>query len=460
MPWYRKPHWQIILGLVLGLAFGVVAAVAGWGGFVTNWIRPFGTIFITGLQMIAVPLVLASLITGVASLADLRKLSRIGGKTIAIYLCTTAVAVTIGVLLADLLRPGDAVSPALRDSLVAAFGDSAAERAERATTVVDRGPLQFLVDMVPPNVFAAFSANGNMLQVVVIALLFGIGLVQLPRERAAPVLAFFEGLNDVVIRLVDLVMRIAPLGVFALLADTITATAGDDPARILGLLSALGTYMAVVLGGLLIQTTLVYPALLKLLSPMRYGHFFRGIAPAQLVAFSTSSSGATLPVTMERCEEALGVSEEVSSFVLPLGATINMDGTALYQAVATLFIAQAFGLDLGLGAQVTIVLTAVLASIGTAAVPGAGVIMLVIILESVGVPAAGIALILGVDRLLDMCRTVTNVTGDAAVAVAVAANEGQLGPPDFSGATDRLRLSTDEPLAAEPGVAHIPHTEA
>ena len=438
MAWYRKLHWQIILGLLLGLAFGIVAAIQGWGGFVTDWIKPFGTIFITSLKLIAVPLILASLITGVASLADLRKLSRIGGKTIGIYLMTTAIAVTIGVLLADLVRPGDAFSPELRDGLVAAFADDATSRTETAATVSDRGPLQFLVDAVSDNAFASFSNNGSMLQVVVIAILFGIGLVQVPPEKGAPVLAFFEGLNDVVIKLVDIVMLLAPIGVFALLADTIVATAGDDPTRIIGLLEGLSWYMVVVVAALAIQTLVVYPTLLKVFSPMRIKDFFQGISPAQLVAFSTSSSGATLPVTMERCEEKLGVSEEVSSFVLPLGATINMDGTALYQAVATLFIAQAFGLDLGLGAQVTIVLTAVLASIGTAAVPGAGIIMLVIILESVQVPTAGIALILGVDRILDMCRTVTNVTGDATVATIVAASEGQLGPVDFSDESDRL----------------------
>lgn len=442
MAWYRKLHWQIILGLALGLLFGVLSAIQGWGPFVTDWVKPFGTIFITALKLIAVPLVLASLISGVASLADLRKLSRIGGKTIGIYLVTTAIAVTIGVLLADIVRPGDAFSPELRDGLVAAFGDDATSRAETATTVADRGPLQFLVDAVSGNAFASFADNGSMLQVVVIAILFGIGLVQIPKERAAPVLAFFEGLNDVVIKLVDIVMLLAPIGVFALLADTIVATAGDDPSRILGLLDGLSRYMGVVVLALAIQTAVVYPSLLKLLSPMKVTDFFKGIAPAQLVAFSTSSSGATLPVTMERCEEKLGVSEEVSSFVLPLGATINMDGTALYQAVATLFIAQAFGLDLGLGAQVTIVLTAVLASIGTAAVPGAGIIMLVIILESVQVPTAGIALILGVDRILDMCRTVTNVTGDATVATIIAASEDQLGPVDFSDESDRLVVAS------------------
>ncbi|MEM6328167.1 MAG: dicarboxylate/amino acid:cation symporter [Bacteroidota bacterium] len=442
-PWYKKLHWQIILGLLLGLAYGVLAANQGWGAFTTDWIKPFGTIFITALKLIAVPLVLASLITGVASLSDLRKLSRIGGKTIAIYLGTTAVAVTIGVVLANTLQPGGGFSPDLRDDLVAAFGDDAGERMQSMEDagIRDRGPLQFLVDAVSPNAFASFANNGAMLQVVVIAILLGIGLVQIPRDRAAPVLAFFEGLNDVVIKLVDIVMLLAPIGVFALLADTIVSTAGDDPSRILELLQGLAFYMVVVLAGLALHTLVTYPSILKLLSPMKLKTFFSGIAPAQLVAFSTSSSGATLPVTMERCEEELGVGEEVSSFVLPLGATINMDGTALYQAVATLFIAQAFALDLGFGAQMTIILTAVLASIGTAAVPGAGIIMLVIILEAVGVPAAGIALILGVDRILDMCRTVTNVTGDATVATVVAASEDQLFPPDLTGRGDRLRLA-------------------
>ena len=440
MPWYRQLHWQIILGLLLGLVYGVFAAGEGWGAFTTSWIKPFGTIFITALKLIAVPLVLASLITGVASLSDLRKLSRIGGKTIGIYILTTAVAVTIGVLLADLVQPGATFSPELRDDLVTAFESDVETRQASAEAVGQRGPLQFLVDAVPGNVFAAFSDNGNMLQVVVIAILIGIGLVQIPKETAAPLLGFFEALNEVVIKLVDIVMLLAPIGVFALLADTIVSVAGDDPSRILSLLQGLGVYMAVVLAGLGIHTLVVYPTLLKTLTPLGLKTFFEGIAPAQLVAFSTSSSGATLPVTMERCEEKLGVSEEVSSFVLPLGATINMDGTALYQAVATLFIAQAFNLDLGLGAQVTIVLTAVLASIGTAAVPGAGIIMLVIILEAVGVPAAGIALILGVDRILDMVRTVTNVTGDATIATVIAASEGQLGPPDLSDASDRLRV--------------------
>ena len=262
-----------------------------------------------------------------------------------------------------------------------------------------------------------------MLKVVFVAIIVGIALIQIPKNKGRPVLDFFEGINELVIKLVDNIMLIAPIGVFALISDTITSVAGDNLNNILELLSALGYYMLAVIIGLILQMVITYTTVLKLFSKMSLKTFYQGIAPAQLLAFSTSSSGATLPVTMERCEEELGVSEEVSSFVLPLGATINMDGTALYQAVAAVFIAQTIGMDLALGAQLTIVFTAVLASIGTAAVPGAGIIMLIIILEAVGVPSAGIALILGVDRILDMMRTVTNVTGDASVAVAVHSSE-------------------------------------
>lgn len=441
MAWYRKLHWQIIIGLVLGVLFGVLAASNSWGGIVDDWISPLGTIFINALRLIAVPLVLASLIVGVASLSDIRKLSRIGGKTIGIYLVTTAIAVTIGLVVVNTLQPGNFIPPELRDQLMLTYAEDAAGREAAAGAASERGPLQFLVDMVPTNFFSSVADNTNMLQVVVMALFLGIGLIQLSEEKARPLLSVFESLNEVVIRLVDVIMKIAPIGVFALIAATITSVAGEDPSQIMGLLSGLGIYCVAVLLGLTIQTLIVYPSILKLLTPMGLKTFFAGIAPAQLVAFSTSSSGATLPVTMERCEEKLGVSEEVSSFVLPLGATINMDGTALYQAIAAVFIAQALHLGLDLAAQLTIILTALLASIGTAAVPGAGIIMLVIILEAVGVPTAGIALILGVDRILDMCRTVTNVTGDATVATAVAATEDQLGIPNLDESEDQIRLS-------------------
>ena len=425
-------HWQIIIGLVLGLLYGIVAANNGWGSFTSDWIAPFGTIFMNLLKLIAVPLVLSSLITGVASLSDLKKLSRIGGKTIAIYVGTTAVAVTIGLISVNMLQPGDKVPDQMKENLQKTYQEDASVRAGSAQKVKDRGPLQPIVDIVPSNFFSSASSNRNMLQVVFVAIFVGIGLIQIPKDKGKPVLDFFEGLNDVVIKLVDFIMLMAPVGVFALIAQTINKVAGNDLSQVLELLGALGYYMIAVIFGLIIHAGFTYTGLLKFMTKMPLKTFYKGIAPAQLLAFSTSSSGATLPVTMECCEDELGVSEEVSSFVLPLGATINMDGTALYQAVAAVFIAQTLGMELGIGAQLTIILTAVLASIGTAAVPGAGIIMLVIILEAVGVPSEGIALILGVDRILDMMRTTINVTGDATVAVIIASTEDQLNIPNNS----------------------------
>ena len=416
-------HWKIIIGLVLGLAFGIFAASQGLGDFTSAWVAPFGKIFLNLLKLIAVPLVLSSLITGVASLSDTKKLSRIGGKTITIYIATTAVAVTIGLVSVNILQPGDTVPEDMKLKLQETYEMAASGRMEAANEAKNRSVLQPLVDMVPDNVFSSASNNRNMLQVVFVAIIVGIALIQIPKNKGKPVLDFFGGINELVIKLVDNIMLFAPIGVFALIADTITSVAGNNLNNILELLSALGYYMLAVIIGLILQMIITYTTVLKIFSKMDLKTFYKGIAPAQLLAFSTSSSGATLPVTMERCEDELEVSEEVSAFVLPLGATINMDGTALYQAVAAVFIAQTLGMDLALGAQLTIVFTAVLASIGTAAVPGAGIIMLIIILEAVGVPSAGIALILGVDRILDMMRTVTNVTGDASVAVAVHASE-------------------------------------
>ncbi len=441
MPWYKKLHWQIILGLILGLIYGIVAAANGWGAFTEDWIEPFGKIFINLLKLIAIPLVLASLITGVASLSDLRKLSRIGGKTIAIYLATTAVAVIIGLLVVNLLNPGESVPDSMKTELQESYAEDAEKRQDAADDAQERGPLQIMVDIVPDNFFSSAANNGNMLQVVFVALLFGIGIIQIDKDKSKYILGFFDGLNDVVIKIVDIIMLLAPIGVFALIAGTINSVANDDLNQIVEILTALGFYSICVILGLALQVILTYSSMVKFFTPLTLKQFFSGIGPAQLLAFSTSSSGATLPVTMERCEEKLGVSEEVSSFVLPLGATINMDGTALYQAIAAVFIAQALGMELGLAAQMTIILTAVLASIGTAAVPGAGIIMLVIILEAIGVPSAGIALILGVDRILDMIRTVVNVTGDAAVATIVASTEGQLTPYDQLVDHDKLRVA-------------------
>ncbi|MFQ5601765.1 MAG: dicarboxylate/amino acid:cation symporter [bacterium] len=425
-----KLHWQIIIGMILGLVYGLLAAINGWSAFTSNWIAPFGKIFINLLKLIAIPLIIGSLISGVASLSDLKKLYRIGGKTIFIFIATTVISVTIGLLIVNILKPGNNVPEEMRVKLQAVYQADVQTKEEAAEKARERGPLQPLVDIVPDNFFNSVSSNSNMLQVVFFAIFVGVGIIQISADKVKPFLDFFNGLTDVVIKMVDNIMLMAPIGVFALIADTINVVAKDDLSEVVELLSALGYYCLAVVLGLLIQTLVTYPVILKLFTPMSITTFFRGLGPAQILAFSTSSSGATLPVTMECCEKNLGVSEEVSSFVLPLGATINMDGTALFQTVAAVFIAQTLGYGLDIGAQLTIILTAVLASIGTAAVPGAGVIMLVIILEAINVPSAGIALILGVDRILDMCRTVPNITGDATVATTVAATEGQLGAPN------------------------------
>lgn len=426
MPWYKKLHWQIIIGLLLGLAYGIVAAMQGWVEFTSNWIAPFGTIFLNLLKLIAVPLVLSSLIVGVASLADLKKLTRIGGKTLGLYVVTTTIALLLGLGLVNTLRPGLTVPEDMRAQLEQKYQGDIEQRTQIAEQARERGPLQPIVDMVPANFFESASDNGNMLQVVFVAIFFGIAMLLIPKDKSKPLLDFFDGLFSLIIKAVELIMLTAPVGVFGLLADAITSIVGDSPGQVLDIIYALGYYCVVVALGLFLMVFVVYPMILRLFTKQPIGNFFRGIRTAQLVAFTTSSSGATLPVTMRCAEENLGVSEEVSSFVLPLGATINMDGTALYQGVAAVFIAQVLGIGLDFGAQLTIVLTAVLASIGTAAVPSAGIVMLVVILEAVGVPAAGIALILGVDRPLDMLRTANNITGDAMVASVVAATENEL----------------------------------
>ena len=412
-------HWKIIIGLLLGVVYGIASAINGWTEFTSNFVSPFGTIFLNLLKLIAVPLVVSSLITGVASLSDTRKLSRIGMKTILLYIGTTAVAVSIGLILVNLLEPGSAIPDSYQETLSNEYIEKAADKKSAADSVQkNRGPLQPLVDMVPSNIFSAASNNSNMLQVVFISIIFGISLIGIDRKFSKPVLDFLEGINQLIIRLVEMIMYFAPYGVFALIAKTISSVSGDI-SQISSILSALLFYMGVVIAGLFMHMSITYISILKIFTNISLKHFFKSIGPVQLVAFSTSSSGATLPVTMKRCEKDLGVSEEISSFVLPLGATINMDGTALYQGVAAVFIAQAVGMDLTFADQFTIVATAVLASIGTAAVPGAGIIMLVIILEAINVPSEGIALILGVDRILDMIRTTTNVTGDATIACAM-----------------------------------------
>jgi proton glutamate symport protein len=431
MVWYKKLHWQIIIGLVLGLIWGLISSATGTADFTANYIRPFGTIFVDLLKLIAVPLILASLVVGITSLNDMAKLSRMGGKTIAIYMVTTAFAITIGLTVVNIMQPGSALPEETRISLMESYGQNVEERDVAARELLEQSPLQFLVDIVPENFFEAASDNSNMLQVVFIAILLGIGLINIPLQKGAVLINFFDSLNDVIIKIVDFIMKTAPYGVFALMAAVIVDLAGDDLTQALNLLRALGWYCLAVVIGLLLHVFIVYSSLFKLFSKMRLADFFRAIRPAILLGFSTSSSAATLPVTMERVEKNLGVNDEVASFVLPVGATINMDGTSLYQAVAAVFIAQALGLDLSIAQQLTIVLTATLASIGAAGVPGAGIIMLVIVLQAIQVPVEGIALILGVDRILDMLRTAVNITGDAAVSVVVAHTEDLLGDLHF-----------------------------
>ncbi|MFO7825169.1 MAG: dicarboxylate/amino acid:cation symporter [Cyclobacterium sp.] len=420
-------HTQIIIGLVLGLLVGLGVVKLGISpDFTINYIKPVGTIFINGLKMIAVPLVLASLIVGVSNLGDITKLSRIGGKTILTYIFTTALSVSIGLLIVNIFNPGKSLPTDTRDNLMSLYDETADSKSLEAEQLKEQSPLQPLVDMVPENVFQAATDNASMLQIVFFAIIVGIALIQIPKSKAEPVIAFFEGLNDVIIKIVGFIMILAPYGVFALMASLIVEITGDNPDSALELLLALLKYSLVVLGGLFFMILFVYPMILKLFTKVKYLDFFKAIRPAQLLAFTTSSSSATLPVTMKQVEEEIGVSEEVSSFVLPLGATINMDGTSLYQGVAAVFIAQALGMELTLSQQLLIVMTATLASIGTAGVPGAGIIMLIIVLESIGVPAAGIALILAPDRILDMFRTIVNVTGDAMVCTVVASTEGEL----------------------------------
>ena len=382
------------------------------------WIKWLGDIFIRLLNMIAVPLVLASLIVGAASLGDIKKFARIGTKTLAFYIITTALAITIGLVLANTIHPGNIMPADTKERLLSVYQGDISDKLESQLSF-DLG--DFLVNIVPRNPFTAI-ANSQMLQIVFFAVMVGMILTLVSKEKAEPVIKFFDGLSEIMIKLVDVVMLIAPIGVFALISATV-AEFGFD------ILQTLLWYAITVLLGLALHTFGVYALIVKFFSKVKVLDFFRQIRRTQMVAFTTSSSAATLPVNMEVCQENLGVSKSITSFVLPIGATINMDGTALYQGVAAVFIAQVFGMDLSLGQQLTIILTAVLASIGTAPVPGVGIIMLVIILRSVGIPQIGIALIIGIDRILDMCRTAVNVTGDAAVTVAVASSENEIEQP-------------------------------
>lgn len=459
-------HIKILIGLVLGVIWAFISSYAGWNSFTINWIDPFGTIFIRLLKFIAVPLVLFSIVGGVANLKDISKLGRLGGKTLLAYGFTTVLSVSIGLLFVNVLKPGAKMDDEQRiqnrlsfemwlqeNNLQAHDGKSylndpqyqqyltASQQANKLTAeqeadVRDKmaaaaeqqstSPLNFIVEMVPENILLSISNNRLMLQVIFFAIFFGLTLVLIPKDTAAPIISFVNGMNAVFVKMVELVMNVAPFFVFALLSGVIAKMA-DTPEEVGQIFVGLGSYAITLLAGLAFVVFVVYPMIVKaFVRKLSYKEFFKNISPAQFLGFSTSSSAATLPVTMECVEENMGVSKGISSFVLPIGATVNMDGTSLHQAVAVIFMAQLHMVDLTLGQQLTIVFTASLASIGAAAVPSAGLIMMIIVLQSVGLNPAWIAIIFPIDRPLDMCRTVVNVTGDATVSTLIAKSEGEL----------------------------------
>ena len=418
-------HTKIIIGLILGLLVGIASVFLGISNTITNWIMPFGTIFVKMLKLVAVPLILVSLISGISNLRDTAKLSRIGGKTFSIYILTTVLAIIIALFLANIVQPGKAFPEEKTIELREKYASEATMKINNAEKVENSGPLQMMVDVVPDNFFFAASNNKNMLQIIFFAILFGVALIMIPENKGAPVKKIFDGINEIIIKIVEIIMEYAPIGVFALLAGLIVDLAGDDPNNIIITLKPLIIYAITVLVGLATMVFIFYPSILYFITKIGYKNFFKAIFPAQMLAFSTSSSAATLPLTMKRVKKNLNVSEEVTSFVCPLGATINMDGTSIHQAISAVFIAQAFGQDLTIADQLVIIVTATLSSIGAAAVPGAGLIMLVIVLGAVGIDPQGLALIIAIDRPLDMCRTIVNVTGDATVASIVAYTEGE-----------------------------------
>ncbi|WP_421977060.1 dicarboxylate/amino acid:cation symporter [Roseivirga seohaensis] len=456
-------HVKIMIGLLAGVIWAFISSALGWNDFTTNWIDPFGQIFIRMLKYIAVPLVLFSIIGGISGLKDLSKLGRMGGKTLSFYLVTTVFAVGIGLILVNVIRPGDFIDEEqriknrlqyeewvsatdgveildgkhylddpkyngldFRKEMTEAEKKLVEEKKATAEEKKDEGPLSFLVDMVPENIILSLSNDKLMLQVIFFAIFFGVCLALVPDEKGAGLKSFVDATNEVFLKMVDLIMKSAPFFVFALLAGVISKMA-DTPGEVLQIFKGLASYSVTLVMGLLFLIFVFYPLIVKgFVKSLTYKKFFQKISPAQFLAFSTSSSAATLPVTMECVEDNLGVSKNVSSFVLPIGATVNMDGTSLYQAVAVVFMAQMHMVDLSVTQQLTIVLTATLASIGSAAVPSAGIVMMVVVLQSVGLNPAWIAIIFPVDRPLDMLRTVVNVTGDATVATLVAKSEDEL----------------------------------
>lgn len=471
-------HVKIIIGLILGVVYSFISSALGWNEFTIDWIDPFGRIFIRILKFIAVPLVLFSIISGVASLKDISTLGRMGAKTLGFYLITTIAAIGVGLVLVNLIKPGAFIEedqriknrvkyelwvnqatglspkdgksyltdPKYREQVEAALSseelaelkkgslevtdEKVASKLKTAKESKESGPLEFVVDMVPENIILSVSNNKLMLQVIFFAIFFGITLALLPREKVLPLINMVEAVNEVFLKMVELVMRAAPFFVFALLSGVIAKMA-NSPSEVFEIFKSLSSYSVTVIIGLALMVFGIYPFIAKaVVKGLSYSRFFKNISPAQFLAFSTSSSAATLPVTMECIEDNMGVSKNVSSFVLPIGATVNMDGTSLYQGVAVVFLAQLHMIDLSIGQQLTIVMTATLSSIGAAAVPSAGLVMMIIVLQSVGLNPAWIAIVFPVDRILDMCRTVVNVTGDATVSTVIAHTEGELHMPE------------------------------
>ncbi|WP_109832403.1 dicarboxylate/amino acid:cation symporter [Reichenbachiella versicolor] len=459
-------HFKILIGLIAGIIWALISSALGWNNFTINWIDPFGVIFIRLLKFIAVPLVLFSIISGVSGLSDTSKLGRLGGKTLLAYLITTIVAVSIGLVLVNIIKPGNMMDDEQRlknrisyemwlmenDLGPAQDGKSyigmpenkhllsnawlgtvseddmkdVEEKKKLAKAQKEAGPLQFIVDMVPENIVVSISNNKLMLQVIFFAIFFGITIVLVPDSKTQPVVDFINSINAIFLKMVDVVMKAAPYFVFALLAGVIAKMA-DTPKEVIEIFIGLGSYSLTLVAGLFFMVFVFYPMMLKpFVKKLSYKEFFKNISPAQFLGFSTSSSAATLPVTMECVEDNMGVSKNITSFVLPVGATVNMDGTSLYQAVAVVFLAQLHMVDLTLVQQLTIVFTATLASIGAAATPSAGLVMMIIVLQSVGLNPAWVAIIFPVDRILDMCRTVVNITGDATVCTLIAKSEGEL----------------------------------
>ncbi len=459
-------HWKILIAMLLGIIWAIISGAMGWNGFTSDWIDPFGTIFINILKFIAVPLVLFSIITGVAGLGDPAQLGRMGAKTLGMYLITTVFSVSIGLLLVNIFQPGvqtnqetkidnrleyeiwandnnidvkdgrdviatvsqeriDKIRTKINADMESKDYKKAAEKNKIKNERKKTTPLQPLVDMVPSNLIQALGNGKLMLQVIFFALFFGIAMILMPREKTETVRSFFDNMNEIFIKMVHLVMDFAPFFVFCLMAGVLAKSA-DTLDELLDIFILLSYYTLLVFGGLMLMLFGFYPLLLRVFGvKIGYAKFFKGLSPAQFLAFSTSSSAATLPITIECVNNNLKVPEKISDFVLPIGATVNMDGTSLYQAIAVIFLAQYHDVDLTLIQQLGIVATATLASIGAAAVPSAGLIMLMIVLDSIGLNPLWIAIVFPVDRILDMCRTVVNVTSDATVSAIIAKSEGE-----------------------------------